>query len=437
MPRRHVHIGPEDPACTPWTPCESGTTLGDEGTDFADRTCIACEGGFTSHGPNATECFCAPGYEPTPDGGCADINECIEDADDCSGSTTCVNTPGSFLCVCSAGLVGDRDACESIAQLDTGVGHTCVITASGRAFCWGGNGGGQIGDGTDDNIRLLPTRAGSESDWQALAVGDTKTCGLRDGALYCWGAVGAAERVTTPTRIGTSSAWQSISLASHSCGVNAGELFCWGFNGDGRLGTGTLSDYEAEPVRIGTAMNWQAVSVGAQHTCGLRAGELYCWGSDESGQLGDGLAAIDDMPPRRIGAASDWTSIASGGGHTCGLRAGALYCWGGNVDGEVGDGTTTLRSVPTRVGAQSDWQSVWTGGSHSCGQRAGALYCWGNNRVGQLGDGTTLARSTPTLIGGATVWQNIALHADHTCGAHDGVLYCWGASTTDRKSVHG
>jgi len=32
--------------------------------------------------------------------------------------------------------------------LTAGSRHTCVVAGDGRAYCWGYNGGGQLGDGT-------------------------------------------------------------------------------------------------------------------------------------------------------------------------------------------------------------------------------------------------------------------------------------------------
>jgi len=38
-----------------------------------------------------------------------------------------------------------------VAQLSTGVTHTCALTTTGQLLCWGQNGNGQIGDGTMTN----------------------------------------------------------------------------------------------------------------------------------------------------------------------------------------------------------------------------------------------------------------------------------------------
>lgn len=44
----------------------------------------------------------------------------------------------------------------SVAQLATGITHTCALTTTGQLMCWGDNGQGQIGDGTTADA-LEPT----------------------------------------------------------------------------------------------------------------------------------------------------------------------------------------------------------------------------------------------------------------------------------------
>ena len=41
-----------------------------------------------------------------------DIDECVEDIDNCNDNARCINTPGSFRCVCEEGFTGDGVICE-------------------------------------------------------------------------------------------------------------------------------------------------------------------------------------------------------------------------------------------------------------------------------------------------------------------------------------
>ena len=41
-----------------------------------------------------------------------DIDECIEETDNCDDNAVCTNTDGSFTCLCKPGFSGDGVQCE-------------------------------------------------------------------------------------------------------------------------------------------------------------------------------------------------------------------------------------------------------------------------------------------------------------------------------------
>ena len=56
--------------------------------------------------------FNPTGYRGDP---CVDIDECAEGIDECdTQSSTCVNTPGGYTCVCKLGFNGTIEACPGI-----------------------------------------------------------------------------------------------------------------------------------------------------------------------------------------------------------------------------------------------------------------------------------------------------------------------------------
>ena len=57
--------------------------------------------------------------------------------------------------------------------------------SGGTAYCWGFNGQGQLGDGTN---RLVPVAVSGGRTYTALVAGGQHTCGLvSGGTAYCWG----------------------------------------------------------------------------------------------------------------------------------------------------------------------------------------------------------------------------------------------------------
>ncbi len=73
--------------------------------------------------------------------------------------------------------------------------HTCGVTISRAAYCWGYNWYGGLGDGTDGlsepsiPIRTAPVAVLGGLTWNSvLAGGNDFTCALtQDGKVYCWG----------------------------------------------------------------------------------------------------------------------------------------------------------------------------------------------------------------------------------------------------------
>lgn len=81
----------------------------------------------------------------------------------------------------------------------TGARHACGLTADGKAYCWGVNMSGQIGDGTFTD-RPSPVAVLGGLVFQAISSGVEHTCGLRaDGAVFCWGR-GGGVNATAPVK---------------------------------------------------------------------------------------------------------------------------------------------------------------------------------------------------------------------------------------------
>ena len=84
---------------------------------------------------------------------------------------------------------------RTFSQLIAGgfIGHTCALTGTGDAYCWGENERGQVGDGTTAD-RLAPTAVVGGLIFTSIDAGFRHTCGRDNtGALYCWGSGGAGQ----------------------------------------------------------------------------------------------------------------------------------------------------------------------------------------------------------------------------------------------------
>jgi alpha-tubulin suppressor-like RCC1 family protein len=73
------------------------------------------------------------------------------------------------------------------------IGHTCALTGTGDAYCWGENERGQVGDGTTVD-RLAPEAVFGRLIFTSIDAGFRHTCGRDNtGTLHCWGANGAGQ----------------------------------------------------------------------------------------------------------------------------------------------------------------------------------------------------------------------------------------------------
>jgi alpha-tubulin suppressor-like RCC1 family protein len=335
------------------------------------------------------------------------------------------------------------------ATIAGGYEHTCALKG-GQVYCWGANGYGQLGDNSTTN-RITPTLvadgAMGNSGVTAVAAGHLHTCAIKSGALYCWGYNGYGQlgngtnaNSTTPVAVTNMGSGVTAVAAGrhHTCAIKSGALYCWGYNGYGELGNGTTTGSNTPTLVADGAMGNSgvtAVAAGGWHTCAIKSGALYCWGGNWVGQLGAsssqtcGGYACSTTPLAVTSMNSDVTAVAAGYEHTCAIKSGALYCWGYNGYGQLGNGTTTGSNTPVAVtNMGSGAAAVAAGWYHTCALKGGQVYCWGLNGNGQLGNGTNANSTTPVAVtnmgsGAAAVaagWYHTLGLKDTTC------LFAWG-----------
>jgi alpha-tubulin suppressor-like RCC1 family protein len=195
----------------------------------------------------------------------------------------------------------------SFNSISAGLVSFCGLDATGAAYCWGYNGYGQLGDGTTTQ-RSSPVAVSGGLTFGSLAGGAGNNilyaiCGLTtDKRAFCWGGndkgqlgngtvtAGFTSGSTVPSAVTGGFSFVSIANGGiHACGLTeTGAAYCWGLNSSGQLGDGTTTD-RASPTLVAGAPAFVALTAGERHTCGrTAAGVAYCWGSNATGQLGNG-----------------------------------------------------------------------------------------------------------------------------------------------------
>lgn len=339
-----------------------------------------------------------------------------------------------------------------------GGGHTCAATVDGLAFCWGADTAGQLGDGTTvDRGHAAPVSGGRT--YGAIFAGRNYTCASTTPTpvVYCWGengsgqlGIGTQSNQPTPVSVTTSGITPrllALSLAAtkpHSCAYGQLDFAnCWGSDTSGQFGVGAdASPTHTLPffINLPTVVTWTA---GAGYSCAIfssssTSGPGVCMGNNDFGQLGNGdnTKAAQNTPVQIQGGLS-FSQLAASTQHTCGLTtSGTVYCWGSNANGRLGQPATTTESlVPVQVSGVSGVVQLVAGEGHTCARTSGnQVLCWGQNDAGQLGVGGTADGFAPAPVSlpvGVTGFTLIGTGVKHSCGvSNTGKLYCWGLNST-------
>ena len=375
-----------------------------------------------------------------------------------SGTPTTKDTVGSSFQVLStyktktgqqAYTIVVNGAVLHVTQISAGSYHTCAITTAGGVKCWGGDDYGQLGN--DSSLASKPTPVdvlGLTSGVARISAGGSHTCAVTTtGGAKCWGLdtygqlgndASAASQATPVDVLGLTSGIASISAGgNHTCAVTTtGGAKCWGRGDGGQLGNDVAVANKATPVDVlGLTSGVANISTGDSHSCAVTTtGGAKCWGQDNSGQLGNDAALVSQAVPVDVqGLTAGVASISAGGYHTCVVTtAGGAKCWGYDGMGNLGNDTALSdKGTPVDVlGLSAGVASISAGGYHTCAvTSAGGAKCWGYAGSAQLGNDTPFVnKATPVDVQGLTYGTaNISAGFRHTCAVTtSGGAKCWG-----------
>ncbi|HVU04591.1 MAG TPA: hypothetical protein VHE30_22690 [Polyangiaceae bacterium] len=251
--------------------------------------------------------------------------------------------------------------------------HTCLTDAEGRLWCWGGNGRGELGDGTQqDRGTPVPVR-GLSGKVRSATAGYAHTCAL----------------------------------------MTTGEAYCWGDNTGGQVSADSATNPVLEPMLVPSPVAFTSIIAGQGQTCGITGDEeVYCWGNTSAGQCGVDPSQAFEVGPTKIPGLDHVKSVQTVKNHVCAVRSEdpTMVCWGSNLyleDGGyvvhklgpgAGDQSYSATPLPVDVGVPvvaigMGYESTYAVGAD------GSAYAWGYNGAGQLGiDATDKVIASPTRV---------------------------------------
>lgn len=327
-----------------------------------------------------------------------------------------------------------------------GSSSTCALTIDGEAYCWGWNGSGQLGDGSQENS-YVPVKVETSLRFKTITVGRTFACATTfEDVAYCWGSPpsgstgSSAEDLPRPAPVATTLRFTQLSAADgYMCGISTdADLYCWGFPTYADLGDG-VTRKSATPVLVPLERRVVSVSAAWDLICALDdSGRAYCWGvafpTDFGRPVSEGAAPFAE--------GFRFKAVQSNGSDVCGITTSeALYCWIGSDgaapqeapttflgNGHVGlssghpfcamhpGGQATCWTVPVDYRFSFDrsepelsireltslsflsigGSNRWACGVVQTGPEGAGVYCWGLNWAGQLGIGSTVPSPEPS-----------------------------------------
>ncbi|QHW31386.1 hypothetical protein GZH47_11395 [Paenibacillus rhizovicinus] len=280
--------------------------------------------------------------------------------------------------------------------------HSLALESDGTVWSWGGNGGGMVGDGTEDS-RPLPKQVEVLTDVVAIEADWTRSFAVKaDGSVWGWGgfyyedADGEFRHPDVPVQLVGLQGITAISSGYGSFVALKKDGTVWQ-----RLDTMTQLPGIQDIVQV---------AVGAEFTYGLkRDGTVWFWGSDGIGTAG-GVSVDNDSAARMLEGARDVVAIqASAGGPLLLKKDGTVWASGVNSGGQLGIGSFKSSDKLVQV---IGLKKIKTIAAHGLGVRSmairadGTLWSWG---IGYNGDGSKGYKTTPV---GVASYANEMLEKD-------------------------
>ncbi len=347
----------------------------------------------------------------------------------------------------------------TVTKMAAGTNNGFALTADGRLFGWGSNLSGQLGNNGGNYSRVpVPVDASgvlASRTMVDVVSGNDFTLALDSaGKAYGWGGNGSGQ-------LGNgSSNSSSVPVAVDMNGVLAGELlvaldagyshalavsshgrvYAWGSNVASALGAGALP-YALAPVAVddsgvlaGRVIN--AVAAGSYFSLALADdGRVYSWGRNQWGQLGDN-SQLDRSAPVAVnhtGVLADKTvvAIAVGTSHCLALTSdGLVHAWGYGYNGNLGNNSQANSIVPVTVDHSGAMAGKFIVAIAAGDYRSMALASDGS--VFEWGSVDGALQMTPQIAAPAGGWPGTGISAIASGALHGLVLGAAGPPVVSR-----
>jgi alpha-tubulin suppressor-like RCC1 family protein len=308
-----------------------------------------------------------------------------------SGSAfTCVVTNGCSSSATSNSAILKIKAVKTVSASEgwtrySKAGHSLIAMTDGSLWACGGNGAGQLGNGSTVDTAIPIHIADSVLDVRGA---ETYSLILKSNATV----LASGSIVSSYTPVYLMSGIKSVAAASsHELFLsNNGNLWAMGDNSEGQFGNGSTVG-STVPIKINSGV--QSIAANGFYSLVLKGDTLWAGGgNDLSGVFWNGITGIDSFYSQ---AAIGVQGMAAGYNHCLIVRNDTVFACGNNTAGQLGDGTTNsdsnfVMALSSPGHPLTGIKQVAAGYMRSFVLRNdGSLWAFGNNGFGELGDGTT------------------------------------------------
>ncbi len=257
------------------------------------------------------------------------------------------------------------------ASIGAGESHTCGLTTNGQAYCWGDGPYGALGNGSaledPDSESSVPVAVAGGLKFASLEVGGQHSCGLTaQGRAYCWGRNqygqlgdndAELDDSSVPVAVAGGLKFRDLSLGfGHTSALSTqGKAYGWGENFYGTFGNGNFTNSSVPTLAMGGAKYTSIAGSSPEsfsQCYGMSSGKMQCVGYTSDGMFPESVSATPwrNFTPQTM-AVRGAVSYTTGDYHICALTdRGTIYCWGDNGNGNLGNGQgPTDSSVPVAV----------------------------------------------------------------------------------------
>ena len=291
-----------------------------------------------------------------------------------------------------------------------------ALDANGHAWAWGFNDSGQLGN---NSTRPTPEPGAVQMPagitFKAIAGGSGDSIAIdRNGRAWAWGnnrqgqlGNGNTANSSVPVAVLMPAGveFTAITAGAHTVALDAdGQAWAWGYNRNGELGDGTTED-SSSPIRVRmpAGVRFTAVTAGTGFTVALdQSGRAWAWGNNESGELGLGTPGPRPTPVQlALPAGIAFTAISADGHHTVAVdRNGQAWTWGSTTVDNPGASIVAI-PLPTKITMPVGvaFSTVAAGMDHSLAlDQSGQAWAWGTDSNHQLGDGKSRYTPNPVAV---------------------------------------